>query len=278
MPDAILFKPSWCAVAINWWSISLPSFFTMSRACLECLWPPFSGDSNELNKRTDPIFSGSLSTMSSVINSLSAITWTEYVRPFFRHQPTERTVTLLTKLISLGYGIAATAMAFNAESLGGILNALVSGLGAINGPKLGLFMLGVWVPRANAYGAITGVISGSVVAMWMFIFARIYPEAVVKLPLSVQQCSGSNQSLTTSTLSPWLTTTSRSVPASGPFNVYAMSFFYLAALGCIVTFVVGVLASLMIDAVRSRSSTRVRQSISKSANEPCALSQTETSL
>uniref|UniRef100_A0A914WNV2 Sodium-coupled monocarboxylate transporter 1 n=1 Tax=Plectus sambesii TaxID=2011161 RepID=A0A914WNV2_9BILA len=159
------------------------------------------------------VLSGSLSTLSSMINSLSAVTWSEFVQPFFSRPPKERTVTLITKFIVVCYGIAVTAMAFNAESLGGILNALVSGLGAINGPKLGLFLLGVAVPSANGPGAVSGVILGTVASMWMFIGARIYPVPVAKLPLSVQNCAASNGSLTT-VLSSVETTTRRRAESS----------------------------------------------------------------
>lgn len=71
------------------------------------------------------IFSASLSTVSAAVNSLAAVTMEDYVKPLYkliRKKPFPETRGALhSKLLALFYGMLCVAVAFAAESLGGVL-------------------------------------------------------------------------------------------------------------------------------------------------------------
>ena len=88
------------------------------------------------------IFSGSLSTVSSAINSLAAVTLEDYLKPVFKIS--ESNTTLILKILALLYGIICIGLAFLADVLGtGVLQASLTIFGVVGGPLLGLFTLGV---------------------------------------------------------------------------------------------------------------------------------------
>lgn len=53
-------------------------------------------------------------------------------------------------------------LAFLASTLGGLVQATASVFGALSGPTLGVFVLGVMFPHCGKRGAIAGVITGTV--------------------------------------------------------------------------------------------------------------------
>ena len=54
------------------------------------------------------------------------------------------------------------AMAYAATTFGGVLQAGLSIQGAINGPLVGTFLLGMMVPHCTKVGAFAGTLSGVV--------------------------------------------------------------------------------------------------------------------
>lgn len=55
----------------------------------------------------------------------------------------------LTKLAACAYGLVFLALAFIAEYLGGVLQAALTIFGAVGGPLLGVFSLGIFTTYAN---------------------------------------------------------------------------------------------------------------------------------
>ena len=111
------------------------------------------------------IFSGSLSTVSSAINSLAAVTLEDYIKPIstfpccqtLKTLIEERT-TLILKLLALFYGFLCVALTFIVDALGsGMLQAALSIFGIVGGPLLGLFTLGMVVKSSNQLGKFTEI-------------------------------------------------------------------------------------------------------------------------
>ena len=106
------------------------------------------------------IFSGSLSTVSSAINSLAAVTLEDYIRPFTTFVCCqklkvliEQRTTLILKILALFYGFLCVALTFIVDALGsGMLQAALSIFGIVGGPLLGLFTLGMVVKSSNQLG------------------------------------------------------------------------------------------------------------------------------
>ena len=112
------------------------------------------------------ILSGCLSTVSSAINSLAAITMEDYLKPFLSIK--ESNETFLLKMVAMIYGLTCILLTFIVEYLGpGILQASITIFGVVGGPILGLFSLGMMTTRANEKGALTGFFSALVFLLWI---------------------------------------------------------------------------------------------------------------
>ncbi|KAM8810026.1 LOW QUALITY PROTEIN: sodium-dependent multivitamin transporter [Eudromia elegans] len=112
------------------------------------------------------LFSGSLSTISSALNSLATVTMEDLVRPHVPALPEGR-AALLSKLLALAYGLLCLGMAYVSSMMGPLLQAALSIFGMVGGPLLGLFCLGMFFPCANAVGAVAGLAAGLAMAFWV---------------------------------------------------------------------------------------------------------------
>lgn len=228
------------------------------------------------------IFSGSLSTVSSALNSLAAVTYQDYILPCIPHHSgfREKYATRISKILACVYGLICIMMSFLIPLVGtGILQASLTIFGAVGGPLLALFTLGMLCRCANQKGAMAGLSLGLVITLWIG-FGQPKPTPPFK-PVSVEGCPASNASLNIENIQmtrnssykgdefyfDGLSNISLTLPpenkeglpatipfefnstlheASTPFlhNLYAVSYMWVAAIGFIVTMLVGVLVSI----------------------------------
>uniref|UniRef100_A0A8C5FMP9 Solute carrier family 5 member 8 n=1 Tax=Gadus morhua TaxID=8049 RepID=A0A8C5FMP9_GADMO len=182
-------------------------------------------------------YSGSLSTVSSSINALTAVTVEDLIRPHI--DLSEKHLSWASKGLSLLYGALCIAMAAIASLMGGVLQAAITIFGIIGGPLLGLFTLGILFPFANSKGAVLGLLSGLVVALWVGIGAQIYPPpAAMSRPLDLST-AGCNFS---TGFSNWSSTALRPVLAD---SWYSVSYMYFSPIGTLTALTVGVVVSLL---------------------------------
>ncbi|KAG8005724.1 Sodium-coupled monocarboxylate transporter 1 [Nibea albiflora] len=199
-------------------------------------------------------YSGSLSTVSSSINALAAVTVEDLIKPYTNMS--EKHLSWTSKGLSLAFGVLCIGMAGLASLMGGILQAAVSIFGVIGGPLLGLFTLGILCPFANTKGALSGLVSGLVVSLWVGIGAQIYPPPpAMTRPLSLTT-EGCN--FTTTDSLNWTSTALSTQPTfttTGPVhgidvkplladNWYSLSYLYFSPIGTIIAVSVGLLVSL----------------------------------
>ncbi|TNM91409.1 hypothetical protein fugu_019789 [Takifugu bimaculatus] len=200
-------------------------------------------------------YSGSLSTVSSSINALAAVTVEDLLRPYT--SMSEKQLSWMSKGMTLLYGVLCIGMAGLASLLGGILQAAISIFGIIGGPLLGLFTLGIICPFANSKGALTGLLSGLVLSLWVGIGAQFYPPPPVMarpLSLTTEGCNLSTAAnLTWTSTTPGQTQMSfTTVPVHNNGDTvllahswYSLSYLYFSLIGTIIAVVVGVLVSLL---------------------------------
>lgn len=113
------------------------------------------------------VLCGSLSSVSSSLNSLSAILWEDFLKRFFSNVDDSRS-TFALKILVVLCGAICTFLAFMVSNLGGNLVQISSTLnGSFNAPIVGVFILGFLVPFSNKYGAIFGTISGFLLSIWL---------------------------------------------------------------------------------------------------------------
>ncbi|XP_059052790.1 putative sodium-dependent multivitamin transporter [Achroia grisella] len=170
------------------------------------------------------IFSASLSTISAACNALAAVTLTDYVSRWCTIRPSY--VMWLTKLAACAFGLIFLALAFLAEYLGGVLQAALTIFGAVGGPLLGVFTLGMFTTYATEMGASIGLITGMMMTLWMS-FGGPRPP-LTKLPLSTEGCAYNG--------------TLNVFPESDPddyFYLYRVSYMWTSPLGFVWVLVVG---------------------------------------
>ncbi|KAA0712705.1 Sodium-coupled monocarboxylate transporter 1 [Triplophysa tibetana] len=192
-------------------------------------------------------YSGTLSTVSSSINALVAVTVEDFLKPSFPWL-TERQQSWINMGMSVFYGAVCIGMAGVASLMGNILQAALSIFGMISGPLFGLYVLGMFFRCANSTGGLVGLISGLILTLWVGIGAQLYPpllEKTFRLPLSVDGCVAPEMNQTT-TMTPFSTvlqsTTSMPRPALAD-SWYSLSYLYFCPVGIIVTMITGLFVS-----------------------------------
>lgn len=136
------------------------------------------------------IFSGSLSSVSSTLNSLSAVTLEDYFKPLYlryKKTPWKASSATVSKIIAFVYGLVCIGGAFLAQFLGGILQASLVLFGVVGGPLLGLFTLGMATEIANQWGVIPSVLIGIGVSLWIGFSPKPPPDR--QLNFSTEDCS-----------------------------------------------------------------------------------------
>ncbi|XP_058641068.1 sodium/iodide cotransporter isoform X2 [Onychostoma macrolepis] len=192
-------------------------------------------------------YSGTLSTVSTSINAMAAVTMEDVMKPWLI-TVSQRKQLLLSKLLSLLYGLGCITMAALSSLLDwGVLQGSFTVMGVVNGPLLGAFVLGMFVPATNKPGVFSGVAVGSCLSLWLAVGSTIYPpspQIMGVLPTSAGHCLASN-----ATLNSTITVTESSILASsvpldyGLQNIYSISYLYFGALSTSAVVLVGVVVS-----------------------------------
>lgn len=108
------------------------------------------------------LFCAALSSVSSTLNSQSAILWNDFFKSFQYFASFDDKKSLrANKIIVLICGLVCTCLSFLISTIGGNLTQISASInGALIGPIVGLFLLGLLFSNTNKYGVITGVIIG----------------------------------------------------------------------------------------------------------------------
>lgn len=205
-------------------------------------------------------YSGTLSTVSSSINALAAVTVEDLVKPYFKSL-SEAKLSWISKGTSFLYGAVCIAMAGLASLMGGLLQAALSIFGMVGGPLLGLFSLGILFPFANSLGAIVGLLVGFAVSLWVGIGSQIYPPLPIRsLPkfLSVEGCNfnitETNWTSTTTfpTVTDFMVEAQLSERPELADNWYSLSYLYFSTIGTIITVIIGIIVSLLSGGLKQK--------------------------
>lgn len=184
------------------------------------------------------VFSGSLSTLSSGYNALAAVTWDDFIRP--RVNLSDKRAVLLTKAIAAGYGVLSISIAFLTGTMESIVQASSSLVGAMSGPLLGIFLMGIFFPFCKKKGALTGELVGLALSWWLALGSIVYPRDGDELPTSTAECPNLNQTLTTGSLDGPET-------PSGILRFYHISFIWIGVIGFLTSVVVGLAVSIIFE-------------------------------
>jgi len=153
------------------------------------------------------IFAASMSTVSAGVNSLTSATLCDfYQRLTPPGKVDEAKLIVRARWLTLLYGVLVTAAAFGISAMKtNLVESVNSIIGLVGGPLLGLFLLGVFTKRVDARGALAGCVAGFLVLLVLFFY--------------------------------------KTAPAPGAKPAPVVSFLWFTMIGCIVTMLVGWLAS-----------------------------------
>ncbi|KAL6261225.1 hypothetical protein P5V15_008750 [Pogonomyrmex californicus] len=186
------------------------------------------------------IFAASLGTVASALNSLAAITCEDILRGLFQMDLPASKGTVYARWISIFFGGLSFALVFVVERLGSVLQVALSFNGMVGGVTLGLFSLGMFVPWANAKGAIVGAITSLVVVLWIGLGAQVAAvNGQIQLdskPISIASCPCINE--TTITFNQFEHNRDDEVS-----SIYKTSYLWYSAIGCILTMLLGLVVS-----------------------------------
>ncbi|GAB1867004.1 Putative sodium-dependent multivitamin transporter [Camponotus japonicus] len=184
------------------------------------------------------IFAASLGTVASALNSLAAITCEDIFRGLFQIDLPASKGAIYARWISTFFGALSFALVFVVEQLGGVLQVALSFNGMVGGVTLGLFSLGMFVPWANAKGAIIGAITSLIVVLWIGLGAQVAAVSghihLDSKDISIADCPCINKTMIIPNQSEYEDEVS---------SIYKISYLWYSTIGCMLTIIVGLAAS-----------------------------------
>ncbi|XP_069558406.1 sodium/iodide cotransporter [Brachyistius frenatus] len=193
-------------------------------------------------------YSGTLSTASTSINAMAAVTMEDLLRPHLLHMKQKNQI-IVSRGLSLLYGVGCITVAALSSFLDwGVLQGSFTVMGMVSGPLLGVFILGMLVPATNRLGAFSGLIVGICVSLWLTVGSTLHPpsqETSGALPSFTDECGPSNITLNSSPDQDqhYIFTPLHPKNQGGLHNFYSMSFLYFGAMATSSVVLVGVIVS-----------------------------------
>uniref|UniRef100_T1ILQ6 Sodium/solute symporter n=1 Tax=Strigamia maritima TaxID=126957 RepID=T1ILQ6_STRMM len=190
------------------------------------------------------VYCAALSSMSSVLNSLAAVTLEDHVKPRWKSLSDEK-ATLLSKFTA--YSILCLLMIAAIMNSGSIVQTVQYMIGGTMGASLGLFILGLMNPWANAKGTFLGIVCGLAMGWWISFGNQIYrPPPNSLLPISTLNCS--------EILGDWRLRPNHNHTAfefllkiiTDILEIYKISYVWIIPIACTVTVIIGSVGSLLI--------------------------------
>ncbi|PRX57279.1 sodium:solute symporter [Flagellimonas meridianipacifica] len=116
------------------------------------------------------IMSAAMSSLSSTVNSLSAVTMEDFVKRF-KPEMTDSKYVLTSRLLSLFWGLVCLFFAFFAGNIEGTVIEVINKVSSVfYGPILAGFMLAIMTKKTHALGANIGIVVGVLFNMYLWLY------------------------------------------------------------------------------------------------------------
>ncbi|GFQ96138.1 putative sodium-dependent multivitamin transporter [Trichonephila clavata] len=191
------------------------------------------------------IFSGSLSTVSSALNSLATVTVVDFIHPLFSSiRSNEAKSVFIAKTLSFCYGFICICLAFallHTSSIKQVSNLVNS---TVDGPVAAIFTLGILTTKCSGKNVLFGLLAGVAVTSWIGYGTLFSGYIQASLPMNTSKCATSfNFTETVSyTIPTYLgfenissSTSSMLVSQSDIFILYKVSYYWIRPIGFITT-------------------------------------------
>ncbi|XP_041377148.1 sodium-coupled monocarboxylate transporter 1-like [Gigantopelta aegis] len=214
------------------------------------------------------VFSAALSTVSSGTNALALVHLEDIIKPIFKMargtSMTERYSTITSKVLALFFGVLTIGLAFLSSILGRtILQITLSSFGMTGGPLLGLFLLAIFFPFSNSWGAVAGLTSALGFSFWVAIGAIVNRPPLPILSLNTDGCLMNTTNATYDVVTSWTTTAfttlasanMTSIPKGSGYTsleLYRLSYMWYSAVAVVICVIVGLVVSFLTGGQRGR--------------------------
>ncbi|XP_037954460.1 sodium-coupled monocarboxylate transporter 1 isoform X3 [Teleopsis dalmanni] len=190
------------------------------------------------------VFSAALSSLSTLLNSLSAVVLEDFVKPNISKPLTERTTAIIMRTVVIVFGLSSIGLVYVVEKLGMMLQLSVSLQSIIYGPMLGIFSVGMLMPWINEKCVLSGSIISVLTMTWICVNAQIANVTGTfrqpKLPVSIESCDYNFNS------SRYINSTiAQPIPHDTTFALHHISFLWYCFLGAMLTVIGSNLATLI---------------------------------
>jgi SSS family solute:Na+ symporter len=118
------------------------------------------------------LVAAAMSSLDSTLNALSALSMQDLVGGFVKREFSHRTEILLSKLLTVCWGVVCLTFSFYVGNVSQTIIESVNKIGSlINGPLLAVFLMGMLSHRVNGQGALLGLVAGFSGNLWLWRYA-----------------------------------------------------------------------------------------------------------
>ncbi|CAF1423382.1 unnamed protein product [Adineta ricciae] len=194
-------------------------------------------------------FSGSLSTISSGLNSMAAVMIEDVYKGVMRRNLNREHQGIVSKIVSMFIGLVIVLLTYFVSHLGSVINAAISLSSTLCGPIMGVFFLGFFFPRANRLGALVGFFVSLVFQLWIFIGVQVTKHQLSnhRLPLSILNCTD----IGTLPMLNRTTSTSGHVESNLLLSLYSISHMWYTPIAVGTVVIVGIIVSYLFHPLKS---------------------------
>jgi len=191
------------------------------------------------------VFSGSLSSISSGLNSLAAIALKDFVPEQTLSSMSNFRQALLTKIFSAVFGLIGYGVTFLIRFMPGMLEAAMIIGGVINGPIIGVFSIGMLLPWVNSKGALTGFIGSILISSWIATGGTVYKHHAPYHSLTSPPSPANISDCPTDWLTDYTQTTKDELsPLAGHIALYDISYIWYSGIGAGMTVILALIVSI----------------------------------
>ncbi|EDW80940.1 uncharacterized protein Dwil_GK11796 [Drosophila willistoni] len=191
------------------------------------------------------VFSAALSSLSTCLNSMSAVVLEDFVKPYVKKPLSNSATNWIMRLVVVGVGALCVGLVYVVQHMGTVLQLTMSLEAITNGPLFGIFTLGIFLPWINGHSALLGGVMGVLAMSWVTLNAQwaIASGAISyqTKSLNVDQCDYSFNSTSLSHNSTHIMGTL----AQDIFPLYRISYMWYTSLGAAITIAVALLSSFV---------------------------------
>ncbi|XP_039947507.1 sodium-coupled monocarboxylate transporter 1-like isoform X2 [Bactrocera tryoni] len=195
------------------------------------------------------VFSAALSSMSAMLNSLAGVMYFDYIKPRIKKYHTEERANFIMKLIIVAMGCYCVAGGMMVERFDSILQLVITITGINTGSVVGVFLLGMLVPRTNGKVAVASIIFSILSMFWIIINGQMRAREgairYIPLPSNIEGCAAHNLQVLTKSISNTTNAVNLQMLAQGveepkvttafgsnrEFSIYEISFYWYKVIG-----------------------------------------------